>query len=162
MPDTMMRTWARASDFAIRLPAGTVTLIDLLGDYKVEKGITQWRGTVSAYYGECTVSPEVLLSLGVTNRVAIAVGVLDQLTTAGTVPRPTARSFPWLWKWEGHLIPEARESATDTFTQLPRYIPIVIRSQRKVRFNESLFIVFDNLAGNNVVMTTAGNILLKE
>ena len=160
--NTMLRTWARGSDFAVSLAASTVTLIDLFGDYKGEKGINEVRGTVSAFYGEITVLPTLAVNATTVIRGAVAIGVLDKATNAATAPNPTSVSFPWLWKWEYHIHPTGGEITAGVFRFHPIYKTVEIRSQRKMRFNEDLFAVFSNLAGATVVMTIAGNILLKE
>ena len=156
----MLRTWMRATDFASSFSAG-ITLFDMLSDYKTEKGVNDVRGTVSAYYGEVTVVPEAIVAAGVVIRVAFGIGVFDQGTSAATVPDPLADSYPWMWKWEGHISPQALESSSGVFTFVPRYIPIQMRSQRVLRFNDDLFMVFSHGAGADVTMTSAGNVLFK-
>jgi len=161
MPDQMLRTWARLDNFAINLATGTNTVVDLLGDFRTEQGTARVRATVSAIYGECNMVPQALVAGGVVTRHAIAIGVMDIGVTAATAPDPTSESFPWLWIWETHLAPNRREMAATDFRTVPEYRHIAVRSQRTIRFNQSLFAVFSNLAGASCQMSISGRALLK-
>jgi len=162
MPDRMERSWIRASDTAVTVSTSVVTLTDLFIDWKTESSNLVQRGTVSAFYGESTILPKGLLASGATFRLAMGIGVMDNGVTAATVPNPIDQSFPWMWKYEGFIHPNAIESATATFVFIPIYKPIEIRSQRIVRNNESLFFVATHNGSPDVVITIAGNILWKQ
>ena len=162
MPDRMMRTWARSTDIGLSLASAGRSILNLLSDYETEKGTLRTRGTISAFYGDIILKPQGSLALGALQRGAVAIGVLTEGTTSTTMPDPTSESFHWLWKWEFMLFPEQFALSGGGTDFVPIYRHVEVRSQRTMRFNETLFAVFVNLAGAALSIGFTGNILLKQ
>lgn len=161
MPDRMLRTWVRLTDIAVSLATGT-TFQPLLSDYEAEVGLTRVRGTIAAIYGDVMIKPQAILATGVSGRFGVGIGVFNVGASASTAPNPLDDSFPWLWAWEGFIHPVAQEVSADTFSFLPIYREVKVRSQRKMRLNEGLMVVFSNGMAAALNMTFAGRALLKQ
>jgi len=162
MPNRMLRTWVKATDLAISLAGSTTTVVDLLSDYRTEKGVGELRGTIGAFYGETVIKPQAILSTSSMGHFAMAIGVLDMRTSAATAPNPLEDSFPWMWRWDSFIHPQAQESSAGNFTFVEVRRIIEIRSQRIMRINESLFYIARTSMGAAMNHTIGGQILLKQ
>ena len=85
----MMRTWVKATDFAISLASGAVTVVNLFSDYETEQGLQDVRGTVSAFYGEVVIKPQALLATGV-----MGLNLFPPFTTHFTTPSQPPGGVP--------------------------------------------------------------------
>ena len=144
--------------------SGSVTsggnlLVDMLANYKTEKGINDVEGTIAAFIGQVTWLPGAVVTSPTFIRGGCGI-LVEGNATVGQAPVPGIDSYPWMWLWQPHWYPEVQEESAGVFEPKSVVVDVHVRAMRKIKMNERLNFKAHNFAAATATVGITGNILI--